>query len=324
MRCQKLPEDEWLGSRQLLLQVHSPVPLYLSRAYGENIGLPQRWQGQPGSSPHVRGKRARLRRHPGHPGLIPAHTGKTVIRVLTLSPTRAHPRTYGERASLKSVCDSQRGSSPRIRGKPGHDVANHLPGGLTPAHAGKTHWWKWSRPMGWAHPRAYGENHLEEAAEPFVKGSSPRIRGKLMAVMIATGSIGLIPAHTGKTRRSSQAKAGARAHPRAYGENTSLQSSQGGSTGSSPRIRGKHGTNLTSRAYLGLIPAHTGKTTPFKVPFRNRRAHPRAYGENGCGECHEAALVGSSPRIRGKQLLTLVTGVRRGLIPAHTGKTQRT
>ena len=30
MGCQKLPEDKWLGARQLLLQVRSPVPLYLS------------------------------------------------------------------------------------------------------------------------------------------------------------------------------------------------------------------------------------------------------------------------------------------------------
>ena len=181
MRCQKLPEDEWLGSRQLLLQVHSPVPLYLSRAYGENIGLPQRWQGQPGSSPHVRGKRARLRRHPGHPGLIPAHTGKTVIRVLTLSPTRAHPRTYGERASLKSVCDSQRGSSPRIRGKPGHDVANHLPGGLTPAHAGKTRRFHRKQRHPGAHPRTYGENMFCGCSNTTLPGSSPRIRGKQCA-----------------------------------------------------------------------------------------------------------------------------------------------
>ena len=39
MRCQKLPEDEWLGARQLLLQVHSPVPLYLSpRMRGKRAG----------------------------------------------------------------------------------------------------------------------------------------------------------------------------------------------------------------------------------------------------------------------------------------------
>ncbi len=55
--CQKLPEDEWLGSRQLLLQVRSPVPLYLS--------------------PRMRGKLRNQNDFDAAAGLTPVHTGKT-------------------------------------------------------------------------------------------------------------------------------------------------------------------------------------------------------------------------------------------------------
>ena len=52
----------------------------------------------------------------------------------------------------------------------------------------------------WAHPRACGEN-LENPTACFpVQGSSPRMRGKPVALSESIGSGRLIPAHAGKTR----------------------------------------------------------------------------------------------------------------------------
>ena len=70
------------------------------------------------------------------------------------------------------------GSSPRIRGKPGHFPIGAEGVGLIPAHTGKTNSGITIGNVYGAHPRAYGEN-LDEAAVPIeFGGSSPRIRGK--------------------------------------------------------------------------------------------------------------------------------------------------
>ena len=73
-------------------------------------------------------------------------------------------------------------------------------------------------------------------------GSSPLTRGKLVRIGGALWRVGLIPAHAGKTRRSSLASSRA--------------------AGSSPLTRGKRAQVLLEDASDRLIPAHAGKTLP--------------------------------------------------------------
>ena len=54
------------------------------------------------------------------------------------------------------------------------------------------------------------------------------------------------------------------------------------------------------------------------------RAHPRSCGENRIFLSHTATAVGSSPLMRGKLESNLTAAERRGLIPAHAGKTTTT
>ena len=86
------------------------------------------------------------------------------------------------------------------------------------------------------------------------------MRGKLPYGVEFTQSVGLIPAHAGKTLARSLARTLARAHPRACGENLKgqLEAVTGG--GSSPRMRGKLAGDLAPAMQDGLIPAHAGKT----------------------------------------------------------------
>ena len=74
-------------------------------------------------------------------------------------------------------------------------------------------------------------------------------------------------------------------------------------------------------AGTGLIPARAGKTRPRPTCRSPRRAHPRACGENVSLVPPATALRGSSPRVRGKHLLSSSMRVRAGLIPARAGKT---
>ena len=172
-----------------------------------------------GSSPLTRGKRQRHRgRHQGN-GLIPAHAGKTTGRGLRAQQGRAHPRSRGENTANGQTWGLGVGSSPLTRGKPAGRAAGQAVAGLIPAHAGKTSSQRRSPTMRRAHPRSRGENQIQVLKAHMGDGSSPLTRGKLIADRITGKTIGLIPAHAGKTSRTPRCVRMSRAHPRSRGEN---------------------------------------------------------------------------------------------------------
>ena len=108
------------------------------RSRGENTcqaGLPQNSRG---SSPLTRGKLHARDQGPCHPGLIPAHAGKTPRRPPTRPPPAAHPRSRGENLHLVGTRLEDGGSSPLTRGKHRPLTASKPMQRLIPAHAGKT------------------------------------------------------------------------------------------------------------------------------------------------------------------------------------------
>ena len=173
-----------------------------------------------------------------------------------------------------------------------------------------------------AHPRSRGENARQARKRDRGRGSSPLTRGKQYPRVRRRLSMGLIPAHAGKTRTFRSARSFEQAHPRSRGENCRLCETTRRRQGSSPLTRGKRSQWKTHIAVCGLIPAHAGKTDPRRRRHNNARAHPRSRGENfACGAAI-AKNVGSSPLTRGKP--HRIPGQRRkhGLIPAHAGKTR--
>ena len=132
----------------------------------------------------------------------------------------------------------------------------------------------------------------------------------------------LIPAHAGKTRDCLRRHSRGPAHPRSRGENTAGGLDRPEADGSSPLTRGKH--RLPCRSSFGrrLIPAHAGKTSPPRTRPASPWAHPRSRGENIQALDSSERAWGSSPLTRGKRVCQLVTPARRGLIPAHAGKTR--
>ena len=71
-------------------------------------------------------------------GLIPAHAGKTLAFLLSLSCVRAHPRSRGENEYGRKK--------------------SRITDWLIPAHAGKTILLTERKVSAWAHPRSRGEN----------------------------------------------------------------------------------------------------------------------------------------------------------------------
>ena len=91
-----------------------------------------------GSSPLTRGKLHARDERPRHPGLIPAHAGKTSSAQAHMRTRKAHPRSRGENEALAASDATDKGSSPLTRGKL-ISISHHLGvRGLIPAHAGKT------------------------------------------------------------------------------------------------------------------------------------------------------------------------------------------
>ena len=134
-------------------------------------------------------------------------------------------------------------------------------------------------------------------------------------------SVRLIPAWAGKTRSSSLSGLPVAAHPRVGGENTVAFVLTPTIIGSSPRGRGKLYHMGRLLCCFGLIPAWAGKTWPFQVACLFAWAHPRVGGENA-GVAHTSDLEGgSSPRGRGKRVLSHPPPARIGLIPAWAWKT---
>ena len=235
-------------------------------------------------------------------GLIPAHAGKTIGARTWPPPRPAHPRSRGENWATCVRRSKQGGSSPLTRGKLGECRGVDGPGGLIPAHAGKTF-------------GPYPADDREAGSSPLTRGKRGQERGCYFVE-------GLIPAHAGKTPRTTRRSASRKAHPRSRGENHGEHFGGGLIEGSSPLTRGKHGAKTSLPPGPGLIPAHAGKTrSSVKLPYC-LRAHPRSRGENSAAFGWINGSLGSSPLTRGKLLVGAGDNLTGGLIPAHAGKTR--
>ena len=91
--------------------------------------------------------------------------------------------------------------------------------------------------------------------------------------------------------------------------------------GSSPLTRGKHIEARLNIAFVGLIPAHAGKTCRPLTLRSALGAHPRSRGENARAAAADDVDGGSSPLTRGKRRRSHRLRTTARLIPAHAGKT---
>ena len=216
---------------------------------------------------------------------------------------------------------SPRTQSPLTRVKHSLTAPNAPPGGLIPAHAGKTHLRPPKPDRRRAHPRSRGENAQCVDDVGVFTGSSPFTRGKPFCGLSVRACARLIPAHAGKTARSLGVLGRRGAHPRSRGENKPSFSAMLSAVGSSPLTRGKRLRPVPRTPLPGLIPAHAEKTSCRSPGWPESAAHPRSRGENGTASRPRYRARGSSPLTRGKREDSLAPAALGRLIPAHAGKT---
>ena len=152
------------------------------RACGANKGAGGNLNGRYGSSPRMRGKPHQRVMPPAGRRIIPAHAGQT--RALARPDQRRtdHPRACGANSSGAFSMIRLIGSSPRMRGKRVGSVPVGILARIIPAHAGQTQSHQRNGKEDADHPRACGANHVpqQDARQP--RGSSPRMRGKLVII----------------------------------------------------------------------------------------------------------------------------------------------
>ena len=91
--------------------------------------------------------------------------------------------------------------------------------------------------------------------------------------------------------------------------------------GSSPRVRGKPTVLWSPVRGLRIIPASAGQTTSTCIRTTGSADHPRECGANIRQFLVDGRCGGSSPRVRGKQVIPYIHLAQRRIIPASAGQT---
>ena len=130
--------------------------------------------------------------------ITPAHAGKRTLWQKTMPKSKDHPRTCGEKTFRKFVSGAFQGSPPHMRGKGVVGIGKAPPGGITPAHAGKSFSGEDCRNQKRDHPRTCGEKQQSKQLERSEIGSPPHMRGKAWPNSAHNTASGITPAHAGK------------------------------------------------------------------------------------------------------------------------------
>ena len=169
------------------------------RVCGEHVHAVHKLGPDFGSSPRVRGTRARQRRHRRLGRFIPACAGNTPSATGRNIPAPVHPRVCGEHVQCHGISFPVDGSSPRVRGtllERGSDTDVRR---FIPACAGNTARARKRYRRAAVHPRVCGEHRGERATSDEQTGSSPRVRGTRRGRRPAARATRFIPACAGNT-----------------------------------------------------------------------------------------------------------------------------
>ena len=259
-----------------------------------------------------------------YPGIIPACAGNTSTTRARRCRPRDHPRVCGEHAHVRAVEAADEGSSPRVRGTPGMAEAGQAHHGIIPACAGNTISFNENGFYDRDHPRVCGEHRIAQAVIGTILGSSPRVRGTPWYFLTNVAFRRIIPACAGNTPVFSFSRRTPRDHPRVCGEHIHQWSCALCLTGSSPRVRGTRALSCARVPRPGIIPACAGNTRPCGPRCCSSRDHPRVCGEHEPVGMSYIECLGSSPRVRGTQMMGGDLRSADGIIPACAGNTCRT
>ena len=180
-------------------------------------------------------------------------------------------------------------------------------------------------------------------SKPLIRGSPPRMRGKVYKItppwfsiritpayagkgvvhVFVPEKLGITPAYAGKSTKQAKQQDKARDHPRVCGEKPLQSSVNCTMEGLPPRMRGKVISSLQCDFLSGITPACAGKSFWPCTVLPRCRDHPRVCGEKNKFQTHGGPVEGSPPRVRGKALVRPCWKLSTGITPACAGKSSR-
>ena len=208
-----------------------------------------------------------------------------------------------------------------MRGTPSRTRCEGRQSGIIPAYAGNTVPLRSIHSAYWDHPRICGEHLRGLHACMSEQGSSPHMRGTLLAHGVECAITGIIPAYAGNTFIPRSINIFSQDHPRICGEHIAKNLTTGEVKGSSPHMRG---TRIRPPEYartLGIIPAYAGNTWTPSISPALPWDHPRICGEHSRGLRRMTVARGSSPHMRGTLHKRDYRFPRWRIIPAYAGNT---
>ena len=151
-------------------------------------------------------------------------------------------------------------------------------------------------------------------------GSPPRMRGKGSRQLHSSAAVRITPARAGTSQARKAAAAVRRDHPRVCGEKPFEFNNYAKFLGSPPRMRGKAPSRYAVFPQHGITPAYAGKRPPAARWNSLAEDHPRVCGEK-CGyRLPFRSIVGSPPRVRGKDDGVIFKRHFERITPACAGK----
>ena len=211
--------------------------------------------------------------------ITPAHAGKSIAASFSLTSSKDHPRTRGEKRTLTSPLSGMLGSPPHTRGKVITNRYSRATTGITPAHAGKSQDMATNIVVCRDHPRTRGEKRTLTSPLSGMLGSPPHTRGKVITNRYSRATTGITPAHAGKSQDMATNIVVCRDHPRTRGEKYSFRRLRLTSRGSPPHTRGKATETQVRLLARRITPAHAGKSAEFEPEYMLDWDHPRTRGE---------------------------------------------
>ena len=133
-------------------------------------------------------------------GIIPACAGNILRVSSSYRGLRDHPRVCGEHRELTDLKPAGQGSSPRVRGTCRYIDIYYAGGGIIPACAGNMRRQMRLPPACRDHPRVCGEHVPLNPRKGYKMGSSPRVRGTLSVIFLASKWSRIIPACAGNIK----------------------------------------------------------------------------------------------------------------------------
>ncbi len=205
--------------------------------------------------------------------------GTSVIKMVYLGRDEDHPHAYGDKRLKQLTLREKRGSSPRVWGQVEAIKSKQAEAGIIPTRMGTRWRCPVLRKVCRDHPHAYGDKDGKNIARADMPGSSPRVWGQVLTLLVSISTFGIIPTRMGTRSLFNQMCGGQGDHPHAYGDKLKESQKEKSSAGSSPRVWGQVCYRTISRHVSRIIPTRMGTRVAYQRRCFKNQDHPHAYGD---------------------------------------------